>query len=403
MRDEIVVAVVDTGIDYSSFDTRKRSWLYRNDAEVAGNGRDDDGNGLVDDVTGPSSGPASNGGYQAVEGSKHGHGMTLNVIRQLEAAEDALGSPLSVSIMPVSMYTGGYYANIVAAAKAGASVISLSHNLSYSQKAHVSKLLAPYDAIAVTVGRDLPGDHNPDAGEGPGRPFDNVIEVAMISEAITRGNVHVDLLEVGSSVHNRSESHAIANAAGKLAAIWGVDPTRSPAEVLQIAEAATTLDHDTIRSKGLSSEMGGRIDLGTAVALARGPVDGDGEVGSVKGERQARELNEVDATGGYFRASGGDDLISLGDDRAIVFGGGGEDVFVFSRCPDREHVLRDFEDGDMLDLGALVDGDADRVRLQEASWNGETHTRVLVDEDGAWTRVAVLNGVEDVTMDAFLL
>lgn len=401
MRNEIVVAIVDTGIVYSTLDEAKRDRLYRNEDEVAGNGRDDDGNGLVDDVTGPTAGPSSNGGYQETEGSKHGHGMMLNVMRQLGAAEAALGEPLPASIMPVSMYDDGYYGSILAAARAGASVISLSHSLSYGQKAYISQMLEPFDAIAVTVDRDAPGDSNPDAGEEGGRAFDNVIEVAMISEAKTRGNVHVDLLEVGSSLNDRSESHAISNAAGKLAAIWAADPSMTAAEMLKVAEAATTMDHDTIRSKGLSSEMGGRIDLDLAMALAGGSGGLD-EVGAVKGDRGGRELNDFAADGGYARATGGDDLIELGPDRAIVFGNGGDDVFVLGERPDREHVIRDFGEGDAIDLSALTGGDEDRMRCQETSWNGETHTRVLVEDDGAWARVMVLHGVEDLSDDALL-
>jgi hypothetical protein len=398
MRTEIVIAVVDTGITHSSMPHGVRRWLYRNEDEIAGNGRDDDGNGLVDDVTGPSTGPASNGGYQARESSGHGHGMVLDVMRQLDAAEDVLGaSSVAASVMPVSMSDGGYYANIVAAAKAGASIISLSHNLSYGQKAYISDLVKDYDTIVVTVDRDTAGSFHPDVGAD--KAFDNVIEVAMISEARTRGNVNVDLLEVGSSLNNQSESHAIANAAGKIGAIWGVNPSRSAAEVLEIVQASTSMDHDTIRSKGLSSEMGGRIDLDLAVRLAAGK-----EVGDVKGETETRDLNEMTADGGYMRATAGDDLVTLGADRAIVYGAGGDDVFVFIGRPGREHVIHDFSDGDAIDVDALTGGVEDRVRLQEASWGGETHTRVLVeDDDGAWAQVALLSGVDDMVKDDFLL
>lgn len=47
---DIVVAVIDTGVDYNHPDLRNNIWT--NSGEVAGNGRDDDGNGFIDDVQG---------------------------------------------------------------------------------------------------------------------------------------------------------------------------------------------------------------------------------------------------------------------------------------------------------------------------------------------------------------
>ena len=47
---DIVVAVIDTGVDYSHPDLADNMWV--NAGEIAGNGVDDDGNGLVDDVYG---------------------------------------------------------------------------------------------------------------------------------------------------------------------------------------------------------------------------------------------------------------------------------------------------------------------------------------------------------------
>ncbi|MGF1583443.1 MAG: S8 family peptidase [Gemmataceae bacterium] len=46
----IVVGVIDTGIDYSHADLAKNMW--KNPKEIAGNGKDDDNNGFVDDVYG---------------------------------------------------------------------------------------------------------------------------------------------------------------------------------------------------------------------------------------------------------------------------------------------------------------------------------------------------------------
>ncbi len=46
----VVVAVIDTGVDYTHEDLRANMWI--NSGEIPGNGIDDDGNGYVDDVYG---------------------------------------------------------------------------------------------------------------------------------------------------------------------------------------------------------------------------------------------------------------------------------------------------------------------------------------------------------------
>ncbi len=47
---DVVVAVIDTGVDYTHLDLCNNIWV--NTAEIAGNGKDDDGNGYIDDVYG---------------------------------------------------------------------------------------------------------------------------------------------------------------------------------------------------------------------------------------------------------------------------------------------------------------------------------------------------------------
>lgn len=47
---DVIVAIIDTGVDYNHEDLRDAMW--RNPGEVAGNGIDDDNNGFIDDVVG---------------------------------------------------------------------------------------------------------------------------------------------------------------------------------------------------------------------------------------------------------------------------------------------------------------------------------------------------------------
>ena len=47
---DVIVAVIDTGVDYNHLDLRNNIWI--NPAEIPNNGVDDDGNGYIDDVRG---------------------------------------------------------------------------------------------------------------------------------------------------------------------------------------------------------------------------------------------------------------------------------------------------------------------------------------------------------------
>jgi subtilisin family serine protease len=64
---KVVIAVIDTGIDYNHPDLKENMWT--NPGEVAGNGKDDDGNGYIDDVYGWNA-QADNG--NPMDGNAHG-------------------------------------------------------------------------------------------------------------------------------------------------------------------------------------------------------------------------------------------------------------------------------------------------------------------------------------------
>jgi subtilisin family serine protease len=64
---EVIVAVIDTGVDYNHVDLAANMWS--NPGEIPGNGIDDDGNGYVDDVHGINA--INNSGDPMDD---HGHG-----------------------------------------------------------------------------------------------------------------------------------------------------------------------------------------------------------------------------------------------------------------------------------------------------------------------------------------
>lgn len=131
----IVVAVVDTGVDYTHPDLANNIWI--NSGEIADNGIDDDGNGYVDDVQ----------GWNFVDGNNNpldlnGHGT--HVAGTIAAENNNLGITgiaYDATIMPVRVLSSegdGNRANIANgiryAVDNGANVINLSLGGGYSSE-----------------------------------------------------------------------------------------------------------------------------------------------------------------------------------------------------------------------------------------------------------------------------
>ena len=82
--DDIIAVVLDTGVDLQHEDLAANAWV--NPGEVAGNGRDDDGNGFVDDVSGWN--------FQAItQATPNGTNQTF-----VSASEDFHGTHVAGSI-----------------------------------------------------------------------------------------------------------------------------------------------------------------------------------------------------------------------------------------------------------------------------------------------------------------
>ena len=97
---DIVVAVVDTGADYTHRDLANNMWVNSN--EIAGNGIDDDGNGYIDDIYGIDS---ANGDSDPMDDNGHGTHVSGTIGAVGNNSLGVIGVNWDTRIMPLKFLT----------------------------------------------------------------------------------------------------------------------------------------------------------------------------------------------------------------------------------------------------------------------------------------------------------
>ena len=293
----VIVAVTDTGVDYTHSDLAANMWT--NSGEIPGNGLDDDGNGFVDDVYGYDFAYADSDPMDV-----YGHGTHVSgTIGAL--ADNGIGvagvSP-NVRIMPVKFLaddgwgtSAGGAAAIVYAVDNGARIINASWGgTGYSQ--------AIYDAIEYAAAHDVlfvaaAGNSGSNNDASPRYPaaydLPNIVAVAATDhdDALTNfscyGPTTVDLGAPGANIASTIPGDAYASwsgtsmaaphVAGTAALLAGFSPGISYADM-----KAYLLDSsDPTPSLAGLVVSGGRLNADRALAalspawlLLAGPVQG---------------------------------------------------------------------------------------------------------------------------------
>ncbi len=150
--ENITVAVIDTGVDYTHGDLDENIWL--NDGEIQGNGIDDDGNGYVDDLY----------GWNFVDGNNdpqdvHGHGTHVaGTIAAENNSSGVTGVAHDAQIMSVRAFDENgagtntdIAAGIIYAVDNGADIINLSFGGGYSPSIEAAGQYAIEQGVAVVM------------------------------------------------------------------------------------------------------------------------------------------------------------------------------------------------------------------------------------------------------------
>ena len=283
---DVVVALVDTGIDYTHEDLAGRIWT--NVDEIPGNGIDDDGNGYVDDVYGWNFYSDTNDVYVGTEDAHGTHGAGT-IAANADNGTGIAGIVQSdrVKVMAVKALGGsdgsGTTASIIQAiqyAEAnGAQICNLSLGSSQNDPA-LYRTMASSDMLFVVAA----GNDGTDLETSPSYPasydLDNVISVANIrydgelDPTSSYGAASVDLAAPGSYIlsttpggtysYMTGTSMAAPMVSAAAAMVYSAFPNATLADVKDILLASV----QKLDSLSDRTATGGMLDLGAAMAYA---------------------------------------------------------------------------------------------------------------------------------------
>lgn len=257
--DEVVVGVVDSGIDLTHPDLRSRLW--RNPAEVA-NGRDDDGNGFIDDIHGAD---CRDGDGTPQDDAGHGTHVAGIIAAAVGNGEGIAGVDGRARIMALRFLGPNGRGRISDAVRcldyaiaAGARVTNHSWGTSYRSQALEEAVARARDAGVLVVASagndgadlDVAGSHYPSGFE-----YDNVVAVASTTSYDTLA---------ASSNRGRSTVDIAAPGVGIISAVPGgyakKSGTSMAAPHVSAVAALTLAAHPALDVAGVVARLLGSVD-----------------------------------------------------------------------------------------------------------------------------------------------
>ena len=232
---EVIVAIIDTGVDYNHEDLKDVLWV--NKGEIPGNGIDDDGNGYIDDVNGWNFYDENNILYNG-KTDTHGTHIAGTIIANINSTGIAgVAGNSRVKIMVIkalggddeSGFTSGIVDAIHYAENMGATICNFSFGTENTDK-YMEEAIRDSKMLFIVAS----GNGDADTGEGynidtkPMYPasygYDNIISVANLQ---ADGKLHissnysynaVDIAAPGSRILSTIDSETFSSgyASGKM-------------------------------------------------------------------------------------------------------------------------------------------------------------------------------------------
>lgn len=278
----IIVAVIDTGVDINQEDLTSN--IFLNIDEIPGNGKDDDANGYIDDVSGWNFSEKTNQVYDINDSSSEWHGTHIAGI--IGASKDnsigITGAAPEVKILPLKVFHDGvaYTSDIIDAIKYAESMGAKIANCSWGTTSYNPALEEAIEQSNMTF-ICAAGNSHMDIDNNPVYPasFDlpNIITVASIgkngalSSFSNYGVNCVDVAAPGEDIistlpgnkygKSSGTSMAAAFVAGEVALLLGDNSGLTPSEI----KDRIKISSDKLSSLSNKTSSGGKINCTSAV------------------------------------------------------------------------------------------------------------------------------------------